>query len=281
MKFFKLCVIVCLVTLIFGGTGLFYYVTFWKPRYLLAKEQQAHPSTPITATSIPDYTLPAFEKAMGILKGGNIPEGRQALHDFLTTYPQSSKAGEAKKKLGDLNASEFFSVTPSPDKSLYTVVRGDSLVRIASHFKTSAELIFQMNNLMNINLQIGQELMIPKAEMSILIDRKNQILTLLNHGQFFKEYPILSLKASLPMHGTLQSKIIDKFAMRDGKRIAFGDKDYFGSERYIVLSQAGLMIRSAPQDATADQMPPGIVLAAPDAEEMFALVNRGTPITIQ
>ncbi len=281
MKFFKLCLIICLLALILGGIGLFYYVAFWKPRHLLIQEQKGFSQNPATAVATPDYSLPAFEKAMGLLKAGNIPEGRQALRDFLAAYPNSSKAGEVKKILGDLSTTEFFSLSPSPDKTPYTVVRGDSLVRIASQFKTNAELIFQINNLMNTNLKIGQELMIPKPEMSIVVDRKNQTFTVLNHGQFFKEYPILSLKVNLPAQGNFQSKVSEKFAAQDGKRLAFGDKNYFGSERHIVLSHSGVMIRSAPQNATPDQMPSGIVLAASDLEEMFAMVNRGTPVTIQ
>ncbi len=283
MKIFKLFLILCLLVLIFGGIGLFYYVAFWKPRHLLSQEQPGPNQAPnATATATPDYTLPAFEKATGLLKAGNMPEGRQALTDFITAYPQSSKVQEVKKTLGDLNTAEFFSQNPSADKTSYTVVRGDSLVRIASRFKTNAELIFQINNLVNTNLQIGQQLIIPKPDISLSINRKNQTLTLLNHGQFFKEYPILSLKAvNLPAHGTFQSKVTDKFAIQDGKRLAFGDKNYFGSERNILLSQSGLMIRSAPQNVAADQLPTGIVLAAPDIEEMFAMINRGTPVTIE
>lgn len=282
MKIFKLCLIIFLLVLIIGGIGLFYYVAFWKPRDLHAQEQKAPAQAAPMVTATPDYTVPAFEKAMGLLKAGNIPEARQALTDFITAYPQSSKISDVKKALGDLNTTEFFSATASPDKSTYTVVRGDSLVRIASHFKTNAELIFQINNLANINLKIGQELLIPKPEVSILIDRKNHTLTLLNHGQFFKEYPILALKVgNLPPHGTVQSKVTDKLAMQNGKRLAFGDKDYFGSERHILLAHSGLIIRSAPQNTPQDQMPGGIVLAAPDIEEMFAMVNRGTPVTIE
>lgn len=283
MKIFKAGIILCLLALIFGGVWLFYYVAFWKPNHLVSKEQKSGKDTSsAAATPTPDFTVSAFEKAMNLIKAGNMPDGRQALREFITTHPQSSKIKEAKKTLSDINTTEFFSLAPSPDKTAYTVVAGDSLARIASRLKTSPELIFQINNLMNINLRIGQELMIPKPEVSLSIDKKNQVLTVLNHGQFFKEYPILSLKSSnLPVHGSFAAKVMDKFAMQEGKRLAFGEKSYFGSDRYIILSQGGIMIRAAPPNISPDQMPAGIILAPSDLEEMFSMINRGTPVIIQ
>ncbi|ALJ56939.1 LysM domain protein [Candidatus Xiphinematobacter sp. Idaho Grape] len=65
------------------------------------------------------------------------------------------------------------------------VVAWGSLAHIASKFGSSAELIFRVNNLTNINLRVGQQLLVPQLAISILIDGKSRTLTLLNHGRFF------------------------------------------------------------------------------------------------
>ena len=45
---------------------------------------------------------------------------------------------------------------------MYTVVKGDSLYKIASKYNTTIDEIIKINNLKNTNLQIGQILRIPE-----------------------------------------------------------------------------------------------------------------------
>ena len=47
-----------------------------------------------------------------------------------------------------------------------------------------------------------------------------------------------------------------------------------------MLGSAGVVIRGLPEGAGATP-PPGIIVAQPDIEEIFLLVSRGTPVTIQ
>ena len=146
-------------------------------------------ATSHSPAAVPDYTLPAFEKAAGIQRTGGIDGARAAWIEFIRNYPHSPRIAEAKTALGGINTSQVLSPVPSSDKTSYAVSRGDSLVKIASKFKSNAELIFRVNHLQTINLQIGQQLVIPQLDISIVVDRKAGTITLLNRGQFFKEYP--------------------------------------------------------------------------------------------
>ena len=65
-------------------------------------------------------------------------------------------------------------------------------MKIAAKFKSNAELIFRANKMETINLKIGQPLVIPQLDISVVVDRKAGTVTLLNKGQFFKEYRTLS-----------------------------------------------------------------------------------------
>lgn len=278
MVIVRTLIILLLVGVIFGGAAYFSYELYWKPAQLdeadkVAKAEAPPPPAP------PDFTLPAFEKAAGLEKSGDLDGARAAYQDFLRDYPESVKIPDAKAALGNINAGRIFSPAPSPEKIAYTVGKGDALVKIAAKHKSNAELIFRVNNLENINLQIGQQLVIPQLETSLEIDRKASRVTLLNQGVFFKEYPAVSLKIPGLPAGT-QTKVADKIALQGSNRVAFGDKNYAGSERWIMLGTSGVVIRGLPEGGEG-KPPPGIILSQPDVEEIFLLVSRGTPVTIR
>ena len=160
----------------------------------------------------------------------------RALHGWnsLATIPTLPKSPKRRQRSEPSIPVKYSLPYPSPEKTSYAVGKGDSLVKIASKFKSNAELIFRANNLQTINLKIGQQLVIPQLDMSMVVDRKARTVTLLNGGQFFKEYRTVALKTPgrsdfRPDQGT------DKIALRDSNRVAFGDKNYSGSERWIML----------------------------------------------
>ena len=265
-------IILVLVGLILGGSAYFTYELYWKPTKLDREDKAA------ATQAIPDYTLPAFQKAADLERAGDIEGARAAWGEFIRDYPNAPKLAEAKAALGRINTSQVFSPTPSPDKIAYAVGKGDSLVKIASKFKSNAELIFRANSMETINLKIGQKLVIPQLEISVVVDRKAGTVTLLNKGQFFKEYATVALKTP-GVSSSAKTKVTDKIALQGSNRVAFGDKNYSGSERWVMLGSAGLVIRSVPEGAGAP--PPGIIVSQPDIEEIFLLVSRGSPVTIQ
>ncbi len=300
-------VILALVAAILGGTGYFAYEFYLKPQKLDQEEKKLADLPPPAPP--PDPSLAAFD-ALGAVVNEDSPEAQAALAGFLSSYPDSPKAAEARAALGRANVAILLSPAPSPENTPYTVVSGDSLVRIASKFKSGAELIYRANHLSTINLKIGQQLMVPKLDSSIVVDREGKTVTLLNGGVFVKEYPTLSLKLPGSLgKAPVETKVTDKVAMKGSVRAAFGTKDFEGSDRWLMLGVSGVVLRGAPAaplvppsdaptatpqatpspgdspatvaDATPVPMPPGIILAPTDAEEIFVLTKRGTPVTIK
>lgn len=278
----RLLVILFLVAAILGGTAYFAYELYLKPKNLDVEEKKMVAISPPTPP--PDPSLAVFETLKPVLEL-DTPEARTSIVEFLDTYPESPMAPAARAALGRINISQVLSPSPSPEKTIYTVAKGDSLVKIAAKFKTGAELIYRVNNLATINLQIGQELAIPKLDTSLVVDRAARVVTVQNAGTFLREYPIKALK--LPpaaASGTVQTKVNDKLAMKGSARVAFGTKDYEGSDRWVMLGLSGVVIRGVPApaaDGTEVPMPPGIVLDPADASEIFVLTTRGTPVTIK
>lgn len=270
--------ILFLVALILGGAAYFAYELYWKPARLDAKEKQE--LADVVPTPPPDLSAEPFATAKALFDAGKRDEARPALARFIETFPDSGFAPEARKLLGTMNAEALFSTDPGPDKSVYTVVRGDALVKIAAKTGTGAELIYRVNNLESINLQIGQELVVPKLDTSIVIDRATNTLTVLNNTAFFAEYPIVSLTIPKTL---AETKVADKIALYDNKRVAFGDKNYAGSDRWLMLGQ-GVVIRSLPppaEGAPPPSTPPGIIVSPEAMDEIFLLVSRGNPVTIR
>lgn len=276
MMIFRALVLIGLTAAILGGSAYFAYELYYKPRLLDLEDKRTFQAS--TPTPPPDFSLPAFEKAMALEKGGDRTAFAAALAAFVTEYPDSPNAPKAREIAGRLNAESIFSPSIPGDKEVYTVTHGDSLARIAAKTKSSAELIYRANALESINLQIGQTLRVPKVDIRITIDREAQTVTLYNRGAFFKEYPVISLKTpGLPASKPVETKVAEKMALKGSNRVAFGDRSYPEADRWIMLGTSAVAIRSGKENETP---PPGIVVSPADLEEIFLLVSRGTPVTI-
>lgn len=287
MKLVKFLIVLLLAGAIFGTAGFFAWKLFLQPEQLDRKEEHEVAQAPkLPPTPPPDYSLPALERALAVRKTGDATQARQALIDFIAQYPDSTKLSAAKDALGEINTQEVFTATPAPEKVEYVVASGDSLNKIAGKTKANAELILRSNNLASIDLSIGQRLLIPQIDTSLVIDRKAKTLSVLNKGQLFKEYPLLALDLPAAARGQqpMQTKVGEKIALKGSERVAFGSRDYVGSERWLMLGLANGVIRGQPLPDEAGNpapMPGGIVVSQEDIEEIFPLVTRGTSVTIQ
>jgi LysM repeat protein len=267
-----------LAIIIFGGAYWFGANYVFKEDIQVRKEQRGD----VTPEPRIDLSLPEFEAAAKLRQDGKIPEARAALATYIQKYPTSSRAEEAKDLLGEINIDIFLSRTPSPEKQEYVVQAGDVINKVARKMKTTPELIMRMNNMSGTMLHIGEHLLISHPDFAIVVQRKQNLLTLLNHGGFFKQYHVR--EAKLPAKASkVQTKVVEVMAFRDGKRVGFGTKEFIGSTRWIRLGSQAYTIYSMPDSAHATVQPPppqGIGLAAADVEELSSLVNKQTQVTI-
>ncbi len=280
----KFLVLLIVAGLVFGSVGFFAYQLYVKPAAQDRRDKVETASAP-APTPTPDYSVAAYEKAAAVAKTGSPLETRDALLNFIAQYPQSPKVPDARAAIGQINTDLVFSTVEAPGKIDYTVASGDALVKIAAKTNSNAELIMRSNNLMSIALQIGQQLRVPQLDISLIVDRQAMTLTLLDQGQFFKEYPLVALDApSLKSGAAVQSEVTDKLALAGSNRVTFDSKDYIGSDRWIMLKQNGVVIRGLPESPGAGQpaaVPPGVVVSQEAIEEIFPLVSRGDAVTIQ
>ena len=266
---------------IFGGAAWFFYNTFVKQEIEVKKEQRGE----VTPPPAPDIGLPEFQAAAQLRQEGKLTEARDALIAFIQKYPSGKHLDEARDLLGEVNIDILLSRHPSPEKTEYVVKSGDVLAKISRKLKTTPELIMRMNNMSSTMLHIGEHLLVSHPDFAIVIQRKANLVVLLNHGAFFKQYHVREAKLPGKQSAKITAKVAETMAWKDGKRIGLGSKDYLASTRWIRLAGApSYTLYSMPDSAHPhlDQPPPpvGIGLAATDVEELGSLVNKRTPVTI-
>jgi hypothetical protein len=142
-----------------------------------------------------------------------------------------------------------------------------------------------MNNMSGTMLRIGDKLLISNPDFSMVIQRKANLVVLLNHGAFFKQYHVREAKLPQKQPPKITAKVAETMAWKGGKRVGLGSKEYLASTKWIRLAGAAAYTLYGVPDAThpnLDQPPPptGLGLAAVDMEELSTLVNNRTSVTI-
>jgi len=273
--------VLLLALVIFGGAAWFGYNTFVKEEIAVKKEQRGE----VTPPPAPDISLPEFQAALQLRQDGKLTETRDALVAFVQKYPSGKHLDEARDVLGEVNVDILLSRHPSPEKIDYVVKPGDVLAKISRKLKTTPELIMRMNNMSSTMLHIGEHLLISHPEFAMVIQRKANLVVLLNHGAFFKQYHVREAKLPPKQSAKITAKIAETMAWKGGKRVGLGSKEYLASTKWIrIAGAAGYTLYSVPDSAhpNLDQPPPpvGLGLAATDLEELGSLVNNRTPVTI-
>jgi LysM repeat protein len=273
--------VLLLALLIFGGAAWFGYNTFVKEEIAVKKEQSGE----VTPPPAVDISLPEFQAAVQLRQDGKLTEARDALIGFIQKYPSGKHVEEARDLLGEINVDILLSRHPSPEKTDYIVKSGDVLAKISRKLKTTPELIMRMNNMSGTMLHIGEHLLISHPDFAIVIHRKVNLVVLLNHGAFFKQYHVREAKLPPKQPAKITAKVAETMAWKGGKRVGLGSKEYLASTKWIRLAgAAGYTLYSVPDAArpNLEQPPPpvGLGLAATDVEELGSLVNSRTPVTI-
>ena len=172
--------VLLLALAIFGSAAWFGYNTFVKEEIEVKKEQRGE----VTPPPVVDVSLPEFQAAVKLRQDGKLAEARDALMALIQRYPTGKHLDDARDLLGEVNVAILLSRYPSPEKIEYIVKPGDVLAKIARKLKTTPELIMRMNNMSGTMLRIGDRLLISHPDLSMVIQRKSNLIVLSNHASF-------------------------------------------------------------------------------------------------
>jgi LysM repeat protein len=273
--------VLVLALAIFGGAAWFGYNTFVKEEIEVQKELRGE----VTPPPVVDVSLPEFQAAAKLRQDGKLAEARDALVSFIQKYPSGKHLEEARDLLGEVNIEILLSRYPSPEKIEYIVKPGDVLAKIARKLKTTPELIMRTNNMSRTMLRIGDRLLISHPDFAMVIQRKANLVILLNHGAFFKQYHVREARLPQKQPPRVTTKVAETMAWKNGQRVGLGSKEYLASTKWIRLAAgAGYTLYAVPDSTHPNLEQPspsaGLGLDAIDLEELSTLVNNRTPVTI-
>jgi LysM repeat protein len=289
-------IILLLAVAVFGSGIYWTYELYFRPKRELLREKTLPPPPPPVDPSLAD-----FDACLELKKEGRWEEARQALEFFMERYPQSSKADAARQALGEINGLLFLSPERWPEKQEYSVKKGDVLNKVAASLRCSPELLMRANKLSGVTLRIGQRLVVPTGDFSLVLSPRSKRVTILNRGRYFKQYIIrsqISRKTNGAGNGAKESKqplaaaslrltgkVSDKMAWAaTGKRLSYADPDYQEAFHWIVLSVGNHTLYSEPGPDIKPQPPrppSGLGLDPESVEELAALLRKGDPVTIE
>ena len=169
-----------------------------------------------------------FEKIRDLRRNQQYAEAHAAAEAFLISFPDSSHHDEAETMLGELNVLDLLSNQPGPDKVEYTVQRGDVIDRVAHKTKCNEELLYQANGLERTMLRIGQKVACSAGRFCRRGAPQSSAKSSCSTTAVFSagtpsKYPAGPTGQKIP---DIHTKVQEKVATKDGRRVAFGTKDY-------------------------------------------------------
>ena len=123
-------------------------------------------------------------------KDENFIKAKELYLTVIDEYPQFCDYTDIQKKAASARMSILFSKIVTPDSELYTVIPGDSIIKIAKKYSTTVDLIKNANGLKSDLIMPGMKLKVQNIPFSILIDKSQSVLTLLL-GDEVKEQTVI------------------------------------------------------------------------------------------
>lgn len=212
-------------------------------------------------------------------------QARDIYNLIFNNYQNLNDISGVQDAIGRLNVKLLFSPTVTERDILYKVEPGDTLSKIANKFGTTVDLIKLSNKLKDDTIHPGDRLKVSKARYKVLIDKSQNILTVLfDDNTIFKVYRVSTGENNCTPQGTFKiiNKIKDPVWYTEGAIVpAESPKNILGS-RWLGLSIKGYGIHGTIEPETVGkQATKGCIrMLNSDVEELFTILPIGTEVTI-
>ncbi|MEY2600489.1 MAG: Outer rane lipoprotein [Verrucomicrobiota bacterium] len=283
----RVLVLLVLAAAVFGGGGYYTYLLYVKPDLELQREKDS----PVPAQpAVEDPTLVEYAKCLRVEEAGDPLAARRSFEDFLENYPDSSKAEEARYRLGAIQMQLLFTPRMTPGKQVYVVKSGDVLNKVSHRLKVPVEMLMAMNAMEGSNLRVGQRLLWVPADFSTVVDRKGGKVVVLKGGEFFAQCEIRATRGSAslgpPKKGApleVKAKVVDKAAWKEGQRMGITEKGSREALHWIVLQPGGHTLYAEPGEGAEKVSRPssGYGLDPDRVRELSALLRKNETVTIR
>ncbi|MCE5231155.1 L,D-transpeptidase family protein [bacterium] len=219
---------------------------------------------------------------------GQVQAGHDRLAALLDTMPEDHPLRpDVEKALGSANMFLLMSPEIHEGDEFYVIKKGDTLDGLRRRYKVSSDLLMGVNQITNVqNLSIGRRIKIPRLELSILVNKSDNTLILMNRGKFFKKYNVRTgqYEQLTPVGDfAIQRKVANPpwTDPKTGQRYEGGDpNNQLGSRWMEISGQIGIHEAIDPSTVGTYSSNGCVGLARPDVEELYNLVSVGTPVRI-
>jgi len=287
-----LALIIILILIVFGSKGedkLSGLSDFKAVKELISKDDLDGAKDKIDeiAAEAPDSDMLGkvyFDLARAYEEKQDIVRARDVYRIILNKYQNVNNILEVQERLGRLNMEILFSGVITDEDVLYEIEPGDTLSKIAKKFSTTVDLIKASNSLESDTIHAHSKLKISKTTYKILIDRSQNLLTLLSGGEIVKAYTVSTGKDNSTPVGNF--KIVNRIKnppwyTKDRVIPSESPENILGS-RWLGISKESYGIHGTiDPESVGQQSTDGCIrMLNPDVEELFAVVPTDTEVTI-
>ena len=223
-------------------------------------------------------------QAKELLAKGKLLEAKGVYQKLIEEFSNSTEVMNWQRKVEDINIKLLFSSAITPKSALYEIKPGDNLSKIATSFKTTADLIMKSNNLPGDKIIPGRKIKVWSVPFSILVDKSQNILFLKSDEEIFKTYVVSTGKDNSTPTGTFKivNKLIHPTWFKAGAVVPAGSPENILGTRWLGLDLPGYGIHGTTiPDSLGKQATQGCVrMSKSDIEELYTIIPLGTEVTI-
>ena len=225
-----------------------------------------------------------FELAGSYENKNDIVKARDIYQLILKKYQNVENISDVQDKIGKLNIAILFSKTITNKDVFYEVEPGDTLIRIAKKFGTTVDLIKMANSLKSENIKARAKLKISKAKYKILVDKSQNILTLLSDDDIIKVYRVSTGENNCTPVGNFKivNKIIDPVWYTEKAMVPAESPDNVLGSRWMGFNLPGYGIHgTVSPEKIGQQATKGCVrMINAEVEELYKIIPIGTEVTV-
>jgi LysM repeat protein len=216
-------------------------------------------------------------------------QARDALWAILDEHPDSDQLDQVEQLIGKISVELLYSPALAEEEGdlIYKIASGDTLASIGRRFGVSYDLLMTINHIADErNLTVGKRLKIPNVDFSILVDKTENKLHLMNKGKLFKTYRIRTGKddwrTPTGAYSVLRKVKDPTWNKPGGRSYPPGDPENALGSRWMAFEGSMLGIHGTNKAETiGTYASEGCVgLLNEEVEELYDLVPRGTKVEI-
>ncbi|MDX2176910.1 MAG: L,D-transpeptidase family protein [Candidatus Sumerlaeia bacterium] len=231
----------------------------------------------------------SIEAALGIAdaQGGNLASARARFNQLWAQAPDDPKVRELAAAISEANRRALREGTVEGGFTEHKIAKGEAIYNIAKKYGITPEALMEVNGVTDPRrLRIGQALRVPTFDFSLVCDVGANALKLMNKGELFLFYDVRTGRdAGATPQGTF--KVLNKKqnpTWRPGNGHVYqpGDPNNELGTRWMAFEGDILGIHGTIREETVGAYASNgcIGMRKSDVEELFDLINVGTPITI-